>query len=73
MSAVAGRVFVSLGLFLFALSLAIPHIHALDPYLTANRMDFTRGLFLGIGIAFEIAGISGLASARKRKAEAAQE
>jgi hypothetical protein len=70
MSAVAGRIFVSIGLLLFALSMAIPHIHALDPYLTGNRMDFTRGLFLGIGIAFEIAGISGLMNARKRKAQA---
>jgi hypothetical protein len=69
-SAVAGRVFVSLGLLLIALSLALPHLHVLGG-ITPNAMDFVRGLFFGVGIAFEIAGISGMVSARRQKVQAA--
>jgi hypothetical protein len=70
MSAVAGRIFVSLGLLMFAVSLAIPHLHVLEGA-KPNAIDFIRGLLIGIGVAFEIAGISGLLNARKRKTEAA--
>ena len=58
---------VTTGLFLVASGLLWPRITVLHGSMSANGVDFIQGFAVGIGIACEVMGISGMLAGWMRK------
>jgi hypothetical protein len=67
-----GLAFVALGLALAGLAWFFRQSSALHGSLSPDHVDFVMGLFMGIGVALEIVGISAIISGRKSKSDVAQ-
>ena len=59
-------VFLTVGLMLIAVSLAIPRMAVLHAHFAKNELDFIQGLLFGIAIALEIGAVAPLAAKKQR-------